>query len=111
MTMASDDDPLSDDGDFVRLFASAAVDLPDGGFTPAVMARVRANNRRRLIRGIVLGAAGSAGLAFALGPIVEVLGAALRWDASAWIEMYRLQSAVVLVCLLAWPALARLVAR
>ena len=111
MTMASDDDPLSDDGDFARLFVSAAVDLPDGGFTPAVMARVRANNRRRLIRVIVLSAAGSAGLAFALGPIVEVLGAALRWDASAWIEMYRLQSAVVLVCLLAWPALTRLVAR
>ena len=109
--MPRDDDSLSDDSDFVRLFASAAVDLPDGGFTPAVMARVRASNRRRLIRGIVLGAAGSAGLAFALGPIVDVLGAAVRWDASAWVEMYRLPIAVVLVCLLAWPALARLVAR
>lgn len=109
--MATDDNPLSDDSEFERLFASAAVDLPDGGFTPAVMARVRASNRRRSIRGIVLGAAGSAGLAFAVGPIVEVLGAAVRWDASAWAAMYRLPIAVVLACLLAWPALARLVAR
>ncbi len=100
-----------DDRDFEGLFASAAVDLPDGDFTPAVMARVRASNRRRVIRGAVLGAAGSASLAFAVGPILDVLGAAVRWDSSAWVEMYRLPIAVVVVCLLAWPALARLVAR
>jgi hypothetical protein len=107
--MRTSEDP--DDRDFERVFAGAAAELPDGGFTPAVMARVHAVGRRRTIRAAVLGAAASVGFAFALGPIVEVLGVALRWDAFAWAEMYELQIAVALACLLAWPALARMVAR
>lgn len=109
--MPTSEDSHLDDRDFERLFAGAAAELPDGGFTPAVMAHVRARSRRRTIRTAVLGAAASVGLAFALGPIVQVLGAAPRWDASAWVQMYELPIAVALVCLLAWPALARWVAR
>ena len=109
--MRRHEDLVSEDRDLERLFAPAGAEMPGGDFTAAVMARIRASRRRRAIRVGVLGVAAGAGLVFAAGPVAEMLADARHWDPSAWVEMYRLPLVVAVGCLLAWPALARIVGR
>ena len=110
------------DAGLERLFAAANRGLPPEPFTAAVMEPVRRRVRARRVRAVVIGAALATGVALAAGPLVDLLGrfataaATIRWspasaDVVAATQMYRMPVLVVLLCALAWPALARFVAR
>jgi len=99
------------------LFAAAASELDGAAFTADVMCYVHRSRRRRAVRTAVLGCAAAVGLAFALGPAVDLLqglayaARGVQWNGDAWLEMYRLPVAVVVFCALAWPVLVRWLAR
>jgi H+/Cl- antiporter ClcA len=107
------------------LFSTLNRELTDAEFTTNVMRRVRDAQLRRAGRAAVIAAAAAIGVAVALGPVVDLIAGALDpaadlWsalrstDASAalgWLDMYRLPAFVVALCLAAWPALARWIAR
>lgn len=113
------------DAQIEALFSSLNRELTDTEFTAHVMRRVRDKQLRRGARVAVIAAAAAVGVAAAVGPVADLLTgslgtaaelwAALQFgDASAtlgWLEMYRLPALAVALCLAAWPALARWIAR
>lgn len=114
----------SDEG-LDRLFAAARRELSDDEFTAEVMTPILHGARWRRVRAWAIGAALAAGVALAAGPLVELAtfaraaahtfpwahADAIRAGLAAATEMYRIPVFAVLVCALAWPVLARWVAR
>ena len=113
------------DAHLETLFSSLNRELTHTEFTASVMRRVRETQLRRTARAGLLAAAAAVGVAAALGPVTDLLEGALRpaadgWTvlrsggaaaAFGWLEMYRLPALAVALCLAAWPALAKWIAR
>ena len=107
------------------LFAAAQRELAPEPFTAAVMRSVRRSKRRDCVRVCAIGSALAASVAVAGVTLIDFVprlsasaaalrgstGAAFVADLTAAAQMYRVPVLVVLCCALAWPALARLVAR
>ena len=123
--MDSNDWRTGSDTGLAKLFAAGHPELPAEPFAAAVMRTVQRSARRRRLRTYVLGCAVGVGVALAAGPLFELLrwlwqvavvirsGAAetLGADVVAATQMYRMPVLAVLLCALAWLALARFVAR
>lgn len=102
------------DAHLERSFAALNSDLGDADFTASVMRQVRKSQLRRAIRTGVIAAAAAGGVAMAFDPMADLLAtvrSTVAWDAVGWLEMYRLPALAAAVCLVAWPALAKWVAR
>jgi hypothetical protein len=113
------------DAELEALFSSLNRELTDAEFTAHVMRHVREKRLRRAARVGVIAVAAAVGVAAAFGPAADLIAGSLGsaaelWaalqsgDASpalGWLEMYRLPALAVALCLAAWPALARWIAR
>jgi hypothetical protein len=121
--MRGDDWRSGSDEGLERLLTAAGRELRDDDFTAAVMKLVRRDARRRRVRTWVIGTALAMGILLALGPLAEL--AMLAWSAAgtfashdstflselvAETRMYPMPVLAVL-CMLAWPLVARWVAR
>jgi len=121
--MRRDDWRSGSDEGIERLLTAAGRELPEADFTAAVMKLVRRSARRRRVRAWVIGSALAIGILLALGPLVEL--ATLAWSAAgtfashddallselmAETRMYPMP-ALALLCMLAWPLVARWVGR
>ena len=123
--MPTNDWRTGNDAGLEKLFAAAYRELPSEPFAEAVMRHIRRSARLRRLRAYVIGSAFAVGVGLAAGPLVDLLArvgtaaATIHWsavdvlcaDVVAATQMYRIPVLVVLLCALAWPALARFVAR